>query len=189
MKSTREAPADMNFTDWTWHQSMWISQADWWPKKRNIERWRLDPVWSAPRRPYTTHVFSIKLIRHRDSLTWVSQRMMMGRKNPKKPETAGGRTPEMKANEAGDARAHCSRKGTYTRSCRSMRRLEHIERGESLSYRIEIGQNRDYEERNGVKETHQCQPHETQQSLPHNFTIRLIHVLPDLHRHMLLGVS
>jgi hypothetical protein len=29
--------------------------------------------------------------------------MMIGRKNPKKPETAGGSTPEMKANEAGDA--------------------------------------------------------------------------------------
>lgn len=155
MNSRWEPPANIDFTDWIWHQSMWISQADWWLKKRNIERWPLDPVWSVSRRPCTeVNVFSIKLIRHRNSLTWVSQRMMIGRKNPKNPETAGGRTPEIKANEAGDAWAHCLKKGTYTRSCRRMRRFGIYRTGELLAYRIEIGQNRDYEQGDGIEETH-----------------------------------
>jgi len=43
--------------------------------------------------------------------------MMMGRKNPKIPETAGGRTPETTANDLGDAIDHCFRNGTNAVSC------------------------------------------------------------------------
>jgi hypothetical protein len=42
-----------------------------------------------------------------------SLRMMMGKKNPNRPETAGGRTPEAIANEIGDIFDHVSMKGTY----------------------------------------------------------------------------
>ena len=44
---------------------------------------------------------------------WDNHRMMMGKKNPKIPDTVGGNTPEMKANENGDELDHDSRKGTY----------------------------------------------------------------------------
>lgn len=50
--------------------------------------------------------------RSANRLTWVNQRMMIGRKNPKRPETAGGKTPEMNAKVWGDASDHSSRKGT-----------------------------------------------------------------------------
>ena len=41
-----------------------------------------------------------------------SQRIMMGRKNPKTAETAGGSTPEMNVNVPGEASDQDSRKGT-----------------------------------------------------------------------------
>jgi hypothetical protein len=47
--------------------------------------------------------------------------MIIGRKNPNSPETAGGSTPEMKENDFGDALAHVCRKGTYARSYKRVR--------------------------------------------------------------------
>jgi len=44
-------------------------------------------------------------------------RMIMGRKNPKKAETAGGKTPETNAKELGEAVAHCDKKPTYADIC------------------------------------------------------------------------
>jgi len=38
--------------------------------------------------------------------------MMIGRKNPKSAEIAGGKTPETTANDAGDAVSHFERKPT-----------------------------------------------------------------------------
>ena len=38
---------------------------------------------------------------------------MIGKKKLKKPETAGGRTPDAMANVFGEASAHDSKKGTY----------------------------------------------------------------------------
>jgi hypothetical protein len=38
--------------------------------------------------------------------------MMIGRKNPKIPETAGGRTPETNAKDQGEALNHALRKPT-----------------------------------------------------------------------------
>jgi len=38
--------------------------------------------------------------------------MMIGKKKLKKPETAGGRTPDAMANVFGDAEDHDSKKGT-----------------------------------------------------------------------------
>lgn len=43
--------------------------------------------------------------------------MMTGRKNPKRPETAGGNTPDMIANVAGEATDQSLRNGTYTANC------------------------------------------------------------------------
>ena len=60
--------------------------------------------------------------------TFVNQRMMIGRKKPKKPEIAGGKTPEMNAKENGEDLAHESRKGTYvlnyTKKCEQYHMLE-----------------------------------------------------------------
>ena len=41
-----------------------------------------------------------------------SQRITIGKKNPKTAETAGGRTPEIKVNVPGEASDQVSRKGT-----------------------------------------------------------------------------
>jgi hypothetical protein len=38
--------------------------------------------------------------------------MIIGRKNPKMPETAGGSTPEIMLNEVDDAFSHLAKKGT-----------------------------------------------------------------------------
>ena len=48
---------------------------------------------------------------------WDSQRTMMGIKKLKKPETAGGSTPDTMAKEAGEAVAHFWMKGTIDWSC------------------------------------------------------------------------
>jgi len=39
--------------------------------------------------------------------------MMMGKKKPNMPEIAGGKTPETKVKEPGEASDHACKKGTY----------------------------------------------------------------------------
>jgi hypothetical protein len=65
-----------------------------------------------------THILNVNvlnIIHVRNRLgqhTLVNQRMMIGKKKLKKPDTAGGNTPDAMANVLGDASAHESSKGT-----------------------------------------------------------------------------
>ena len=53
-----------------------------------------------------------------------SQRITIGKKNPKTAETAGGRTPEMKVNVPGEASDQVSRKGTKVVSYKMRMRVK-----------------------------------------------------------------
>jgi hypothetical protein len=47
--------------------------------------------------------------------------------------------------------------------------------------RIQIGQGGDDEQRQSVDETDNSEPKETHSLLPSNLSLRLVHVLPNLH--------
>lgn len=76
--------------------------------------------------------------------TLVNQRMMMGRKKLKSPETAGGNTPDTTANEDEEAWNHFCKKGTYALIYKNGRMSLDIrgEDGKNLkTHRIQVGQN------------------------------------------------
>lgn len=49
--------------------------------------------------------------------------MTMGKKNPNKAETAGGKTPETNAKEPGEALDHCDKKPTYADICKDRHKM------------------------------------------------------------------
>lgn len=90
---------------------------------------------------------------------------MMGRKNPNKAETAGGKTPETNAKEPGEAWDHRAKKPTYADICAvGVSRDIHKRRGDT--HRRQVGKNRDDEQRDGIEETDHHQKQETDQPVP-----------------------
>lgn len=53
---------------------------------------------------------------------------------------------------------------------------------EQATYRIQIGQDGDDKQWDSVEETDSTQPNKTQSFLPGKFSVRGVHVSPDLHK-------
>lgn len=107
--------------------------------------------------------------------------MMMGKKNPNKADTAGGKTPETNAKEPGEAVDHCAKKLTYADICAvRITGRPHTTDKRDGTHRGQVGKNGDDEEWDGIKETDQKHQQETDQLVSKQLCSRFIQILPDL---------
>jgi hypothetical protein len=106
---------------------------------------------------------------------------MMGKKNPKKADTAGGKTPETNAKELGEAVDHCAKKLTYADICgERVTGRPHTTDRQGGTHRGQVGKNGDDEEWDGIEETDQEQQQETDRLVSEQLCSRFIQILPDL---------